>query len=146
MKKKLLIITLSFIFCFTLIGCNKEKKVPETSENNIAVGKFKMEKGKEYIHVITNLGNAIETTKYIYEGADLTKVELVQEYTTKSFAEATYEELKNSEEIIKDYKNINIDNNKIVLTTKDEIIIPLKKLSLDQLYESLYSTYKEYME
>lgn len=114
------------VFTFLLLGItgcgNKENNIPndnnEQEQNNdsfnLEVGKYKVEKSNNSVSVITNDGNAISMTTYYFENDKITSAKVIEEFSSKSIAETSYNVMKNETAIMNQYTDVKLDGKKII--------------------------------
>ncbi|MDO5569743.1 MAG: hypothetical protein Q4G04_06580 [bacterium] len=161
MKKKILTGLFAVVMCFALVGCGKEETPNDnTGTNNggtgqqekpndnpsLGVGKYKVEKGNNSVAVITNDGSGISTTTYYFTGDKITSATLVEEFSSKSIAETSYNTMKNEPAIMNSYSDIKLDGKKVVLTVKEEILSAYSTFGYDAFYDLMTQTYQAYID
>lgn len=160
MKKKILIGLFTVVMCFALVGCGKEETTNNGATNNggteqkdntnnnssLGVGKYKVEKGNNSVAVITNDGSGISTTTYYFTGDKITSAILVEEFSSKSIAETSYNAMKNESAVMNQYSDIKLDGKRIVLTVKSEILSAYSSFGYDAFYDLMHDTYQAYMD
>lgn len=145
--KKILIIILTSLALFTFTGCGKEKKVEEPEpEKVLEVGKCRVKNNKNEVLVMTNDGTAINTTKYVFNNDTVESIIITQKYSNKDLAKTSYEALMKETQMTEQYASIELNEDTIVLKTKNEVVTMYAGKSKETIYNLMLETYKTYLE
>ena len=71
---------------------------------------------------------------------------MIEEFSSKSIAESSYNVMKNESAIMNQYSDIKLDGKKILLTLKSEVISAYNTFDLNAFYNLMSETYQAYME
>lgn len=151
--KGLYIVVFTFMLMVSLTGCddknnsgNGANQEQDNSNVSLEIGKYKVEKSGNSVSVITNDGSNISTTTYYFENNKISSAKVIEEFSSKSLAEASYNVMKNETEIIKQYSDIKLDGKRVVLTLKSDIIGAYDSFDFNTFYNLMYETYEPYMQ
>lgn len=152
--KRLLKGTIIFVLLIGLAGCGNNEETPNSDNNqqqsqnndNLGIGKYKVEKNNNSILVITNDGSAISTTEYKFLNGVLTNATITQKYLSSSVAKTLYDTMKNESAITNQYVDIKLSGDTITMNLKSEVLSAYDGMSQDQVYDLMNQTYSQLME